>query len=96
MVDRIVRPVVSIVRFGDGRSTYSVTSPGWSNEYQRRVASYNIKATKLRARLFAKHFDLLASKSEDATDRPYGIMRMFVQRGVFNSVRKLTIDPNTI
>ena len=95
-MEKIVRPVVSIVRFGDGRSTYSVTSPGWNNEYQRRVSSDNVKATKKFAETFGEHFNTLATKIENGTDRPYGIMRMFVQRGIFNSVRKLTIDLNTI
>ena len=95
-MEKIIRPVVSIVRFGDGRSTYSVTSPGWNNEYQRRVSFDDPKATEKRAKEFGKHFDELAGKIENATDRPYGIMRMFVQRGIFNSVRKLTIDTSTI
>ena len=93
---RIVRPVVNIVRFGDGRSTYNVTSPGWSNEYQRRTSFNDVKETKKRAKEFAKHFNTLASKIEDTTDGPYPIMRMFVQRNLFNSVRKLTIDPALI
>ncbi len=95
-MDRIVRPVVSIVRFGDGRSTYSVSSPGWNNEYQRRVSSGDLGATKKHAKTFGEHFDELAGKIENGTDRPYGIMRMFVQRGLFNSVRKLSIDPTLI
>ncbi len=95
-MNRIIRPVISIVRFGDGRSTYSVTSPGWSNEYQRRVSSGDISDTEKYAKTFGKHFDDLANKIENGTDRPYGIMRMFVQRGLFNSVRKLSIDPSTI
>ena len=95
-MDRIVRPVVSIVNFGDGRSTYSVTSPGWSNEYQRRYTSPDVNTTKKLAKTFTKHFDELANKIENGTDRPYGIMRMFVQRNLFNSVRKLSIDPSTI
>ncbi len=95
-MNRIVRPVVSIVRFGDGRSTYSVSSPGWSNEYQRRFTLNDLGTTKKHAKTFGKHFDELANKIENGTDRPYGIMRMFVQRGLFNSVRKLSIDPNTI
>ena len=93
---RIVRPVVSIVRLGDGRSTYSVSSPGWSNEYQRRFVLDDLATTKKHAKTFGKHFDELATKIENETDRPYGIMRMFVQRGIFNSVRKLTIDTTTI
>ena len=95
-MDRIVRPVVSIVRFGDGKSTYSVTSPGWNNEYQRRFTLNDLSTTKKHAKTFGEHFDELANKIENGTDRPYGIMRMFVQNGIFNSVRKLTIDTNTI
>ena len=96
MVDRIVRPVVSIVRFANGYSTYSVTSPGWSNEYQRKVTHESLSITKQKAKTFTKYFDRLATDIERGTERPFGIMKMFVQRGVFSSVRKLTIDPNTI
>ena len=95
-MDRIVRPVVSIVRFGDGRSTYSVTSPSWNNEYQRRLSHDSLSTTKQKAKAFTKYFDKLAYQIEIGDQRPYGIMKMFVQHGVFNSVRKLTIDPNTI
>ena len=93
---RIVRPVVSIVNFRNGHSTYSVTSPEWSNEYQRKVTHESIDITKEKAKTFAKHFDKLATEIECEDQRPYGIMQMFVQNGVFNSVRKLSVDTNTI
>ncbi len=93
---KIVRPVVSIVHFGMNRTTYSVTSPGWSNEYQRRKTFNNIHETKKIAKVFVEYFDSLAIEIESGKERPYGIMRMFVQHGVFNSVRKLNVNTDTI
>ena len=93
---RIVRPVVSIVKLSNGHSTYSVTSPEWANEYHRRRTYDDLITTKQMASEFGKYFDKYATAIERGDERPYGIMRMFVQNGVFNSVRKLNIDLNTI
>lgn len=93
---RIVRPVVSIVNHRDGSSTYTVTAPNWLCDYERYGASNELKDTRKRAKSFAKEFDRLASEIESGSVRPFGIMRMFVQRNLFNSVRKLTIDPTLI
>ena len=93
---RIVRPVVSIVSHRDGSSTYSVTAPDWVCDYERFGASDDVKDTRKRAKAFSKEFDRLASEIESGQSRPFGIMRMFVQRSLFNSVRKLTIDPALI
>ena len=92
---KIERPTVTIEKYSNGDSTYSVTAATWKNAYVRRGPNTEELKTRSKSEAFLKEFNRLADEIEQ-TGRTHAIMRAFVQHNLFYSVRKLEVDENTI
>jgi len=91
----IERPTLTRVHYANGDTSYSISTPSWSNEYIRNARFGDVRETGKRGKEFLKEFNRLADEIE-RTNRPHNIMRPFVQRNLFKSVRKLNVDVTTI
>ena len=81
----IGRPTVSIEHNLTGGTTYCVRHGASNVEYVRIGWSDDPKRTNRLVKGFKAEFDRLATEIESGEKRPYHLMQMFVQNGMFRT-----------